>query len=174
MKRVAGLIATAALGLGFAPASWSIAVNGTDVGSVDTLLGQAELANSGPAELAFIQGLLPGQILDFGSQIQNVTYQATDTADIFAFELNPVGDYFLIKNSTWTALFQNLAQFDWAVFDSTLLNAGFNIGSDSLTISHIRVVNGTPDEELPEPTTLGMLGLGLVGLGVMRRRRQAR
>src|SRR5215216_5155043 len=107
MKRAAGLIVTMMLGLGVAPASWAIMVGTTDVGSVDTLVAQADLKNSGGAEIAFIQQYL-GPEVEILDQVQNVSYQSTDTANVFAFSLSPVGDYFLIKNAQWTALFQNL------------------------------------------------------------------
>lgn len=172
MKRFTGLMAVVVLGLGSAPASWAIEIvggpnDGTDVGGLDDLVAQAQLANSGGAEIDWLQSIL-GTGATLGAQIQNVAYNATDLAGAFAFALNPVGEYFMIKNATWHALYLNLPDLNWAVFGPGL-NSGFNLGTDDFTISHVRVIGDVP--EVPEPSTLALLGMGLGGLALLRRRR---
>jgi hypothetical protein len=68
-------------------------------------------------------------------------------------------------------VFENLANLSYLVWtNSQLLTAGIAEGHlDS--ISHYTYPGGTTT--VPEPGTLTLLGLGLVGVGALRRRRSA-
>jgi hypothetical protein len=148
-----------------------------DVGQADTLvsltssLGSCPGGSSPSAETCWANSVLDPDATYFAKS-EKVTYYQTDTANLYAFAL--VGDpgYYIIKNATYWALFQNLASTDWGVFSTALLPGGMNLGgTGELTISHVTSFNGTTS--VPEPATLGMYLLGLLGVGFAARRRQA-
>lgn len=148
-----------------------------DVGQADTLvsvsssLGGCTPGSSTKAETCWANSVLDPNATFFAKE-ETVTYYQTDTANLYAFAL--VGDpgYYIIKNAGYWALFQNLASTDWGVFSTLGLPGGMNLGgTGELTISHVTSFNGTTS--VPEPATLGMYILGLLGVGFAARRRQA-
>lgn len=152
-------------------------IGGVDVGEVDTLLAQTndlDVDDCGPGsspatELCWINTVLEPDTT-YGVKTENQTYQFVDgNFDLIGYMLTSPSQYFLVKNSTWWALFENNADFDWAVIDTTLLNAGFNLpDNEELFISHVATI-GSPVVSVPEPGTLGLLGLGLMAMGIKRR-----
>ena len=142
--------------------------DGTDVGKVDELINQTNsLANSGiNTELNWVNPLLGSDYGDSNaSKTEDVVYYATNVTDVFAFALNAEYDYYIIKNSTFWALFKNEGNLDWAVFfvgDGGLNSDDFNIPSGSMQISHVTGV--------PEPSSVALIVLSLVGIGLGRLR----
>jgi hypothetical protein len=163
--------------------SWAILImggpsNGVNVGALDPLLAQEFHRGTGgnPAgEEAWAEGIL-GIDLTFDGKDETVNIYDTDTTNVRAFSLSFGPGYFLLKNSTYRALFTNLASINWGVIDTSLLNSGFNL--NGTTISHATQFNGNDDPgpdpgpgpgTIPLPGTVLLLGMGLMALRFARR-----
>ncbi len=147
-------------------------------------------------------GLLPSQEAEWVSTVLgrtvNINYvdqssagdwhQVIDAVDLWAYELQPgnTPEYYVLKLGVGNSgadnfyLFRNVTEFNWAVismsemasvFDDTKNDCPargncltFNVGR----ISHISSVGS-----VPLPGTLGLMGLGLAGLGFVRRKQTA-
>lgn len=167
------------------------AANGTDVGSVDTIMGATtDLDDPAPGcsqpgnssdptyEECWAENVL-GVDLDFTGKNEDVMTFDTSADDVIAFALEFGPGYYIIKNAVTWVLMENLADINWGVLnlsdlavDTDVVNFG-NLG-EGVIISHVSELNGGGDEtQVPEPATLGLLGLGLIGAGFVRRRRIA-
>ena len=168
--------------------SWGVLITSTDpyinVGSVDLLEGQIDndglalicTGGSPDCETEWVNSILEGPDVSWTVKNEDIDYFATNTDDVYAFELTGEPEYFLIKNSTHRALFQNLINVNWGVFDVVLLggeDGGFNLGgvSDDLIISHVMQLGDSAS--VPEPGMVGLLAIGLLGVAVARRKKTA-
>jgi len=158
-------------------------LDGTDVGLVDTLkevIDKTSTAwtdlygngNSTADETAWVNDTLSTTGITFEIKTETVSYFSTDIIDVFAFAFNPTGDdYFIVKNATYLALFENLASLDYGVFNASALPSEMNISSGGVTISHVSSFNDPnsppiiePGPTIPEPTSIFLIGTGLLGL----------
>ena len=117
-----------------------------DVGDVDDLLQIASsgteltlttLPDSGDAtETAWVDLVLTSLGIDTTDltlevKIEDATIYTTSETDVYAADISTdstaVLDYFIVKNSTYWALFDNNVELDWAVFDASLLPDDMNI-----------------------------------------------
>ncbi len=155
--------------------SWAILINdggdfdGTDVGLIDMFIAEADKAGNPTAETAWVNSVLSGMgiTVEYEVKTENVAYFATNATDVFAFNLAPASaGYYIVKNSKRMALFENLMEMDWGVFDTGDLSGALKLPTDPYIISHVTQFNST----VPEPGMVGLLSIGLLGMVVARRR----
>lgn len=92
--------------------------------------------------------------------------------DFFTFDNVGLGNLFFTANdnSQWMASFRFANFVNSAFVDGIIYTA--EATSSSLDVQVMLTNLAGPPSSVPEPATLGILGLGLVGLSVMKRRKQ--
>ena len=154
----------------------------TDVGGLDNLEGRAELGNSGfateEAWIADVLSLDPSLVslnkIEYNDNADQFWTQTTDDSEVWYQEVDELVSFFMIKTGKSGSyddthfLFSNVGNLEYAVFDQIQL--GFEGKGDIEFISHVMV--GASFENVPEPSILTLMGLGLFGLGFARRRKQ--
>ncbi|WP_273428801.1 PEP-CTERM sorting domain-containing protein [Marinobacter sp.] len=157
-------------------------IGSEDVGGADPLLGETNdlnalgfcgVGNSPSTELCWINNVLVGPTTYTESdKVEDQLYvMVNGSSSVIGFELSSPTEYFFIKNAQWYGLFENIFNLNWAVIDTSLIAAGFNLPSDEYEISHIAPIGGIV--EVSEPGTLALMGLGLAALGCRRRLKKA-
>jgi len=142
---------------------------GTDVGGTDTFIASINgLSPSNPATEADWASSVVGTTLTFAGKSEPASFQVTlEDAGIVAFQLMTTPSYFLLKDARTHVLFKNEPNMDWGVF--RLLD--YFKDKEDLQLSHLTEFNGGT-VTVPEPGTLGLLGLGILGLLTVRRKLQ--
>lgn len=166
IKKMAALAAIVATTQG-----WAFTIdNGlTDVGELDSLVQWTDsLINSSPlTETEWVNSILNPDTA-FTIKTEDVSYSMVDGGGAWAFELQSDPGYYIIKNATFWAFFENKAAMDWAVFNLEGLPSGMNLGGEGqMTISHVSEFGGTT--QVPEPGSIGLIAAGLLGLAATRR-----
>lgn len=174
-KLISSLLVTAVITLCTPASAYTIKAGeiyaGTNVGSLDTLLGQTLMqGNSNPtSETNWVNSLLNPDTIYVTKTNSVEIYATAESSNVFAFQLAATPGYFLVKNAKWWALFENNANASWGVVDFSQLNSGFKFKDlENTTISHVTEFGKFTS--VAEPSSLLLFGLGLLGLGVIRRR----
>jgi len=184
MKTYKLLLVVGLLLLGFNASAVTInagAFDGTYVGDVDGFLYAAPKVGSEASETTWVNNMIAGDIEFVIKSDEDIPLYGTDTSNVFAFELTSDSpDYFLVKNAQYMALFENVADFNWGVFNITDVvdDEGFVIDMNlgDITISHVTEFNGTDGTRdfpnpVPVPAAAWLMVSGLLGIIAVGRRK---
>lgn len=181
IKKLATAVAVSAA-LGSSPAS-AYFVGSTDVGALDIVRGyttQADLGGSDPAtETAWVNSVLGTNFAGTSNSATTSISAVEGSPTIYAFSLPaPTPGYYIVKNSTRFLLLENLSSFDWGVFSwaGTFNGTPYDLNGngsnyEQVSISHYAKFGSTTTTQVPEPGALGLMGLGLLGVAGLSRRR---
>lgn len=178
MKKILGMFLVMILAVFLASPGWALNLfDYTDVGGIDFLEASTDLKNSGKnTELKWINENLQGDVYTYYNKYDyKPTYYEVYDGDTlqehtYAFELKGEPEYFLIKFGDGGGdyyshtLWANNDELDWGVINLS----GLDVKSIS-AFSHWGEAGGTAP--VPEPSTIVLMGLGLVGLAGLGRRK---
>lgn len=92
------------------------------------------------------------------------------TISVFDLDDSLLGQITYVENTTFTSplLISGVGQFHKVTVDQTL----YNTYSGGIMLDLVEFGNITSESSVPEPTSLALFVLGIVGLGVLRRNRR--
>jgi len=159
--------------IGAVSTAWSYTITGgIGVGAADTFMQEAAKVGNPSDELAWANIFLDPDVSYNDVKTKNVTYQVTnESSSVFAFELSSEPGYYIIKNAKRIALFENVDNYSWGVFDTSFLSTDMNLpdSDNGWTISHVTEF-GDATKVIPEPSSLALIGLGLLSLAATRKK----
>ena len=145
------------------------ALNGADVGVLDLFIVEDAKLGNPTAEISWANDYIDPDINPAsGWKKEGVEYFETNDSNVYAFQLMSMPEFYIVKNAKRIALFRNLGNLNWGVFDVSSLSAGMKLPDDEDPISHVTQFGG--HVSVPEPGSIALLGFGLVGLFWARRK----